>query len=244
MPKKVRAQSPAEAKSASMFLNDAFGDYLAARILLNARMPHQGAMMASTALEKYFKTILVTRGQRIHGHLQTAHWNSVGHLYPELVAQLDRDFVKLCQKSYALRYTDDLPKGYNIVIASREFLAELDASVATIQRGIRYRLSERDTQTDFERHRASNDERLLTNNHVLLGIEKYDFIYSESQFVFEVRNHERLDVLEITYEAFGLPKRPGFLRPACVPLPNGNGYGLDLAFGNRSESPLTQATAS
>ncbi|QOF76173.1 HEPN domain-containing protein [Variovorax sp. 38R] len=243
MPKKIRLQSAVEAKSAAMFLNDAFTDYLAARILLNARMPHQGAMMASTALEKYFKAILVTRGQRIHGHLQTAHWNSVSHLYPALVAQLDRDFVRLCQKSYSLRYTDDLPKGYNIVIASREFLAELDTSVATIQKGVRHRLDGEDTQTDFDRHRVSGDERLVTNNHVLLGVEKFDFIYSEPQFVFEVRNHAHLDVLQITYEASGLPKTPGFLRPACLPFTEGNRHGLHLAFGDPKGSEPTPSAA-
>jgi HEPN domain len=236
MAKKARTQSIAEAKSATSFLKDAFADYLAARVLLNNQLPHQGAMMASTALEKYFKAILATRGQRIHGHLQTAHWNAVGHLHPTLVERLDREFVKLCQKSYSLRYTDDLPNGYNLVIASKEFLAELDVSVALIEKSLRMQQDGKEMSSNWELRNAAGDKRLLENNHVLLGIGKFEFIYRDAQFVFEVRNDARLGVVQFTYETFGPPKTAGFLRPACLVSFAGGGVSFELAFGRKSEA--------
>lgn len=78
-------------------------DYLAARILLNARMPHQGAMMASTALGKYFKTFssrgAISSTVTCRPRTGTSWSICIPNLWPN-------------SKSYALRYTYDLPKGY------------------------------------------------------------------------------------------------------------------------------------
>lgn len=58
------------------FLDLAYKDYLAARVLLNAHLVVQGAVLASTAIEKYFKAILAFRGNESHGHLKKAHFNA------------------------------------------------------------------------------------------------------------------------------------------------------------------------
>ena len=54
------------------YLNLGYKDYLAARVLINAHLPVQGSILASTAIEKYFKAIL-----SIHGALKRQHY---GHL--------------------------------------------------------------------------------------------------------------------------------------------------------------------
>src|SRR5581483_9258568 len=113
------------------FLYDAFTDYIAARTLLLAGLLKQAVVISSTALEKCAKAVLALHGNRSAGHLKTAHWNvlenepTVGHL-------LRRDFFELNQKAYKLRYSDDVAVDFNLVVASREFLAEMDHTVLSV----------------------------------------------------------------------------------------------------------------
>jgi hypothetical protein len=58
------------------FLEVAYKDYLAARVLFDADLLIQGAVLASTAIEKYLKAILAFRGNESHGHLKRAHWRA------------------------------------------------------------------------------------------------------------------------------------------------------------------------
>ena len=55
------------------FLGAAFDDYLAARVLLLTRLPLQGAVLASTAIEKYLKAVLAFRRQKRRVHLHPDH---------------------------------------------------------------------------------------------------------------------------------------------------------------------------
>ena len=57
------------------FLNIAYKDYLGARVLLNSGLLPQGAVLASTAVEKYFKAILSFGGSEARGHLSRKHIN-------------------------------------------------------------------------------------------------------------------------------------------------------------------------
>jgi HEPN domain. len=114
------------------FLAAAFNDYIAARVLLSNALPLQGAIQASTAIEKYLKVFLEFRGNSSKGHLKRAHLNAVRNFAPDLWKTFNEEFFLLCQKVYDLRYPDSLPAGYNVVIAGREFLAELDLKQAKI----------------------------------------------------------------------------------------------------------------
>ena len=46
-----------------------YRDYIAARFLLTHDFLFQGAMLASTAVEKYLKAVLVSQGLKARGHL-------------------------------------------------------------------------------------------------------------------------------------------------------------------------------
>ena len=59
------------------FLGAAFDDYLAARVLLLTRLPLQGAVLASTAIEKYLKAVLAFRRQKRRVHLHPDHWKEL-----------------------------------------------------------------------------------------------------------------------------------------------------------------------
>lgn len=203
------------------FLNMAYKDYLASRVLLNAQLPVQGAVMASTAIEKYFKAILAFRGNESQGHLQKAHFNAVKNFDPKLWGAFNAEFVSLLQLVYALRYQDALVKNFNAVIASREFLAELDYTAVTIQESFQLKKDGKVAVLAYHHDRMQHDPRLLLNNHVLQGIDKQTFIAAEPQFVYEVRNCPLRGFIEVSYLAGPNPSDAKFLRPAFAPKDRG-----------------------
>lgn len=64
-------------------------------------------------------------------HLRESHWTALAN-EENFGDKLSRDFIELNQSVYNLRYSDNLPIGFNLVIASREFLAELDHTLLTV----------------------------------------------------------------------------------------------------------------
>jgi hypothetical protein len=213
--KKVKAE---HTEKVIRFLSDGFNDYIASRVLLLADLLEQGAVLASTAVEKYFKAMLATHGDEHHGHLQKAHWNIVQHKYPELFAQLSPSFLKLCQKCYLLRYTQDVPHHYNVVIATREFLAELDHTILLIEHALfRTDGNDKPVRTRYRQMSDGKDQRLLQENHVLLHLAKEPFIYGVQQWVHELRRIANGVIVEVTYLSVSVPADRSFMRPAFVP---------------------------
>lgn len=212
---------PEYTKRVVRFLDDGFHDYIAARVLLLSGLLQQGAVLASTAVEKYLKAILATRGNEAHGHLKKAHWFGVKNQYPELFKYLNVGFLELCQKSYALRYTEDLPPNYNVVVANREFLAELDVTVLSIEPNLlRSQADGVKRKTRFELFTESRDHRLLQDNHCLFGQPKEQFIYSGIQAVYELRKVASGDIMEVQYTTNSRPQDTSFTRAGLAPKSN------------------------
>ena len=228
LPKRI--SDPNRTKKVLSFLRDSFNDYIAARVLFRAQLPQQAAILSSTALEKCVKAMLAIQGNESHGHLKAAHRNFLRNFNPRLYAELNDDFLALNQKVYALRYTDDLPIDFNLVIASREFLAEMDFTIASMFSCFSMQQGKRHIETPYQIAVRTKDERLVLDNHVLSKVPAEFFTYAEPQFVYEVRNQETRGLMEVTYVANGPPKRAGFLRPGWVPR-DSVGAEFDLAFG-------------
>ena len=229
MKKTKSTNKPDRVKKVQSFLGDSTNDYIAARTLFLSKLPQQAAILSSTSIEKCFKAILAFNGNESHGHLKKAHWNAVRNIDKDLYNSLNHDFLELNKKVYSLRYTDDLPPGYNIVIASREFLAELDQTILSICR--LFQVGERDESYRLSRLEhliASSDRRVHEENHVLSGQSKEQFIYNSPQFVYELRNHFG-DMFEITYESQGKPENPSFLRPGFTPSDSDGSFKLSFS---------------
>lgn len=214
------ASKPERVKRVQSFLSDSLKDYIASRVLFLADLPQQGAILSSTALEKSFKAILALKGNVCHGHLKEAHWNGVKNLNKELFDQLDQDFLELNRKAYLLRYTDDLPSDFNLVIATREFLAELDRTMAAIHGGFSIQEFGTTRPTEYGQLIESRDQRLLAENQVFSGTKVTQFVLAKPQFVYEVRNGVQSVLVEITYTSSKPAKFNGFLRPGFLPKDN------------------------
>jgi len=228
------ASKNADLKKIRAFLNDALNDYIAARVLLLSKLPQQGAVLSSTAIEKYFKVVLAFRGNESRGHLKAAHWKAVRNFDPKLFSTLDLSFLELNRKCYQLRYTDDIPVGFNLVISTREFLAELDHTALSIQRSFVLANDGKKQVTWFDSLLATRDDLLWRENHSLLVISKQQYIEQAPPFIYELRQDSARGLMEATYVAEGPPKVSGFLRPGFAPKDT-SGMSYELAYGESGE---------
>lgn len=203
------------------FLDVAYIDYLAARVLFNADLLVQGAVLASTAIEKYLKAILAFRGNESHGHLKKAHWNAALNLDSRLSAILNHDYLLLLQKCYKLRYRDNLEIDFNLVIASREFLAELDHAALMLQESFRLQRNGKAYLTRYHADKKNRDPRLVWNNYLFADQDnKQGFISAELQFVYEIRKAAPDHLYEVEYVTPPAPSDGKFMRPGFAPVAN------------------------
>ncbi len=195
------------------FLTDGIHDYIGSRTLFLSYLPQQAAILSSTAIEKVCKAILAFRGNESCGHLKIAHWNTVKNFDKELFGLLSNEFLELNKKVYSMRYSDNLAIGFNVVIACREFLAELDYTFLSIMS--RFQLSNSQEPYKFTKLESfinDKDNRLFKENHVLLGIGKDAYIYSSPQMVYEFRIMPNKNPIEFIYWSEKIPKTQCFLR--------------------------------
>jgi hypothetical protein len=158
------------------------------------------------------------RGNESRGHLKTAHVNAAKDFDPRLKKVLNDDFLLLLRRAYSLRYLDDLAVDFNLVIAAREFLAELDFTACMIQDAFLLKRGEKKLEQSYHYHRWQKDLRLLSNNYVLMEVDKQSFISAEPQLIYEVRKCQFRGVLETLYVTAPSPSDGKFLRPACTPI--------------------------
>jgi HEPN domain-containing protein len=208
---------PERVKKVMDFLDAAFKDYIAARVLLLDDLLPQAAVLASTAIEKYLKALLAFRGNESHGHLKAAQFNALKNFDPEFAKQLNPQFLELLQKCYKLRYPDDLPTGFNLLIADREFLAELDLTALTLHHSFNLKRDQQPLPTAFTQAKQNGDRRLLDDNFILNEIDKQEFIGAAAQRCYAVRNRGAAGSLEALFTITPRPSDGQFMRPALVP---------------------------
>ncbi len=215
MAKPWRVTDPKRATATSWFLNDAFSDYIASRVLFLSQSPKQAALLCSTAIEKCVKALLAIKGNVSSGHLKRAHWNVLQN-DKDIRNVIAKEFFELNRRAYRLRYSDDLPMHFNLVIASREFLAEMDSALLTILSCFSVERNAKRRRTGYEAAINNRDERLLAENHILSGTPKKAFIRAKPQVIYEIRRDSVRGLFEMTYVSDKPAKVQGFLRPALV----------------------------
>lgn len=198
----------------SEFLDLAFKDYLAARVLLNAHLVLQGAIHASMCIEKYLKAIVAIEQKPKKVHLRTTHFTAIREFDPALYSALNETFLLFLEKVYPLRYKDGVEIGFNIPIVDRPTLAELDRTAISIERCFSFIVNGQPVARRYHTAIEQQDERLFKNNYVLNNIDRKDFILEDNFHVYEIRNHPSHGLIEIEYEAFAEPEHGDFMRTA------------------------------
>jgi HEPN domain-containing protein len=215
---RVVSQTGQTAQDAAQWLRWADQDYLAARNLLLHGLIVQGCGLATTAIEKYLKTVLLMksigfpRGNRGH---------NVVLLYEKLMSAgvglgLNLEFLTLLVKAYSVRYPDDLKPGFNIVLEQTKILVELDTTVHKIRRGFQFKQQNGNWPTTLEALVEAKNEQLLDRNCVISSASRRDLFAGPTQ-VHELRMLSNGTALEATYETQGIADDGKFDAEALKP---------------------------
>ena len=160
-------------------LNSAYDDYIAARYLLNEeRYLLQAVTLASTAVEKYIKSVLAVIGQgnRMRFHLHQAHKlkKLLNDHYTDFTRFFDPYFLEILGLAYQHRYYDVEQKA-TIGFFINQFLGELDFVVYYVEYKILADSKDGNGQplkTAYKAQVEQSSEDLYLNNYIFNQISK------------------------------------------------------------------------
>lgn len=185
----------------SNFLNIAYKDYIASRILLNAGQLYRGVIIANTAIEKCLKVYSFIAGGKKGGHDVTKLLTITEKFDPKLKDLINKDFIEFINKAYLMRYFDiDLftkpDKRFYLCVPQYKILAELDYTVSLLLNSLKISKGNVMLQSMHNDDLTEKSPYLYDNNYILQNINKTKFIEVEQQ-VYEIQSNKGQGVFEL-----------------------------------------------
>ena len=205
------------------FMGLAFKDYIGARTLLNQRIGTgghlglTGAVLGSSAVEKYFKACIAVWDTPRRWHLNNDLIEAVKTRNPSMCEKLNPSFIEFLARCYRLRYVDAIEPGFTLHVQNREVLAELDFTVAEIERRFTIGWAGKPIQRSYDAYRENHDPLLWTNNWVLEDRDKKAFV-EQRDSAYAMRIDEDMGILECFYDTDDVRAEGEFLKPGFVPV--------------------------
>jgi len=157
-----------------------YRDYIAARFLLNNRFIIQGLTLASTAIEKYLKALIVFTSNKQEKY--NVHLDNIGKLKNilqknncDVFKNFDPIFIKILEDVYKIRYYDTLKKPVTIGFYLNQFMGELDHNIHLMETSINPEISH-NPLTPYKRAVKNKDPHLWKNNFILNKKDKKVFM--------------------------------------------------------------------
>lgn len=154
-----------------------YRDYIAARFLLNNGFTVQGLTLASTAIEKYLKAVLVIASNEKLWY--NFHLDNVKKLKTllsknncDVTERFDPIFLNILVNAFKIRYYDKLERPISIGFYVNQFIGELDDTIEMMETTVLKTVSE----TPFRRAIKSKDPHLYHNNFKLNNQDKKEFM--------------------------------------------------------------------
>lgn len=165
---------------ATSLVDLAYRDYIAARHLLNNDFIIQGLTLASTAIEKYLKSVIVfTLKEKERYSFHFDNFEKLKKILSkndcDVTNKFDPVFIAVLKKAYKIRYYDNLKEPIEIGIFLNQFIGELDATISFLEIFI----AEKHIGAKFTAYwRAieKKDLNLYKNNFILAQQDKQKFM--------------------------------------------------------------------
>ena len=151
-----------------------YRDYIAARFLLNNEFIVQGLTLASTAVEKYLKALIVftsKENENYYYHFDRFHKLKaiLDKCHFDVTKKFDPVFLSILEKAFQIRYYDKLKGPIKISFFLNQFIGELDSTIHFLETydtpGLLYRGAIR-----------NEDPHLFQNNYILNKQDKKEFM--------------------------------------------------------------------
>lgn len=151
-----------------------YRDYIAARVLLNSKLIIQGLTLASTAVEKYLKAIIVLtlkEKERFNYHFDRIEklQDILDRNHHDVTKKLDPVFLSILEKAFKIRYYDNLKGPVTIGLYLNQFIGELDQTIYDFEKLINLGLA-------YNQAVKSKDPHLFENNFILRKQDKKEFM--------------------------------------------------------------------
>lgn len=151
-----------------------YRDYIAARVLLNNRLIIQGLTLASTAVEKYLKAIIVLtlkEKERFDFHFDRIEklQDILDRNHYDVTKNLDPVFLGILEKAFKIRYYDRLKEPVKIGLYLNQFIGELDQTIYNLEKLI-------DLGLVYRQAVDKKDPYLFENNFILKKQDKKEFM--------------------------------------------------------------------
>jgi len=171
---------PRQGHIAFSFIILAYRDYIAARFLINNDLVLQGLTLASTAIEKYLKVLLIANGRtkkevQVHLNRLPELKHQLAACYYDVTKHMDERFLEILGQMYSIRYYDDIKVPVTIGFFKGQFLGELDSIVHYFETKVITGLKDAkgdEIKTPYRRDADSKDEKLTLNNYLFNGLTK------------------------------------------------------------------------
>ena len=169
-----------------------YRDYIAARFLLNNKFIIQGLTLASTAVEKYLKALIVFTSKEKEKY--NVHLDNIGKLKNilqknncDVTKNFDPIFIKTLADVYRIRYYDTLKKPVTMGFYLNQFIGELDHTIYLMETSINPEIS-LNPLTPYKRAVKNKDHHLWENNFLLNKKDKNTFMEKPTT-AFSVHNY-------------------------------------------------------
>lgn len=165
----------------SSFINLAYRDYIAARFLLNNEFIIQGLTLASTAVEKYLKALIIFTSKNDDKY--SFHLDRLDELKKksdncgEVINLFDPIFLDIVQKSYSIRYYDKIQGSIEFGFLINQFIGELDYTINHFESVV---LVNYKMKTPYDRAIKNKEPHLYDNNYILQNLNKKEYMENPS----------------------------------------------------------------
>ncbi|EJL64852.1 hypothetical protein [Flavobacterium sp. CF136] len=158
-----------------------YRDYIAARFLLNNHFIVQGLNLASTAVEKYLKAVIVfnlKERERYNYHFDRFNLlkNLLAKVNNDVTEEFDPVFIAILEKAFKIRYYDKIKKPIFMGFYINQFIGELDYTIDYLEKFISNTQSGGQSITVYSKAVKNNDPHLYENNFILKKENKKDFM--------------------------------------------------------------------
>ncbi len=158
-----------------------YRDYIAARFLLNNHFIVQGLTLASTAVEKYLKAVIVfnlEEKQRYNYHFDKFRLlkNLLAKVNNDVTEGFDPVFLAILENAFKIRYYDKIEKPIFMGFYVNQFIGELDYTIDFLENFISKTQSGGQSISLYSKAMKNNDPHLHKNNYILKKENKKDFM--------------------------------------------------------------------
>ncbi|MDO9302222.1 MAG: hypothetical protein Q7T89_12600 [Anaerolineales bacterium] len=233
-------ENPFDLTKSRAYLDIGFRDYVAARVLINNGLLLQGAILASTSIEKYFKAVLTLNKITSRSHLNLDLCNKFNSFDPSLYNTFNKSFLEMLIRCYKLRYIDDVPDHFSVVFIQFPLLAELDYTISKIEEKINIYQDGKKLEFGYRQMWNNKNPEFTENNYIYLGISKNSFIQDKESKVHCMRLDPNFgyprSTIEVYYTAERQPYDGNFSRDFIIsdyPTLENPNTGIELPFKAR-----------